>query len=299
MTPDPRGAIVYLKLMAMTLIWGGNFAVSRALMQDLDPFSAAFCRFALASVALVFLTDRIEGRWPTLSPKQMLQVLALGAIGIFAYNACFFIGLQTVPASRAALIVTTNPTAIALGAALFFGERLTIARVAGIVLAVTGAIVVLSEGNPLGLLQQGMNRGDGYLVGCIITWTVFTLLGRAATRHLSPLVATTYGCLVGTPLFLGPALQEGLLQNLRTYSASSWLGLLYVGWLGTVVAFWWYYQGVSAIGASRAAVFINFIPIVAVTLGVLLLGEPLTGSLLVGGSLTVGGIFLTNRAASS
>lgn len=287
---------IYLKLTAMTLIWGGNFVIGRSLMQDLAPMSAAFCRFAIASVALVLLTWRLEGRWPSLSRLQALQILALGAIGIFLYNACFFIGLQSVPASRAALIVTTNPTAIAIGAALCFGERLSAIRIAGIALAAAGAATILSEGNWPALLARGLSRGDGYLLACIVTWTIFTLLGRVVTRELSPLVATTYACLAGTPMFLGPALGEGLLQGVRAYSLANWLGLAYFGLLGTVLAFWWYYQGVRAIGAARAAVFINLVPIVAVALAALLLGEPLTPALLVGGSLTVAGIFLTNRS---
>ena len=289
---------IYAKLMAMTLIWGGNFIVGSSLMQELAPFSAAFLRFAIASIALALLTWRIEGRWPRLNPWQLLQVIVLGFVGIFAYNTCFFLALQNVPASRAALVITTNPTAIAVGAAFFFGERLSVWRIAGICLAVSGAVVVLSEGNPIALLARGISWGDGYLLACIVTWTIFTLLGRAATQHLSPLVATTYGCLAGTPMFLIPALREGLLQNALTYSAASYLGLAYFGLLGTVLAFWWYYQGVRAIGAARTAVFINFIPVVAVTLAVLLLEEPLTPALLVGGALTIVGIFLTNRTPS-
>ncbi|MEO0946758.1 MAG: DMT family transporter, partial [Cyanobacteria bacterium J06641_5] len=257
---------IYAKLLAMTLIWGGNFIVGSSLMRDLVPFSAAFLRFAIASGALVLLTWRLEGGLPRLRPRQLAQVVALGAIGIFAYNACFFLALQNVPASRAALVITTNPTAIALGAALWFGERLSAGRIAGILLAVIGAVTVLSEGNPAALLSKGMSWGDGYLLACILTWTIFTLLGRIVTQHLSPLVATTYGCLAGTPMFLVPALREGLLRDMATYSIANWLQLAYVGLLGTVLAFWWYYQGVRAIGAARTAVFINFIPVVAVTL---------------------------------
>ncbi|MBD2103527.1 DMT family transporter [Leptolyngbya sp. FACHB-261] len=286
----------YLKLAVMTLIWGGSFIAGRAVVQTIGPFSAAFCRYAIATLLLLFLTIKLEGGLPRLKRQQLLPVIALGLSGIFAYNAFFFLGLQTVEASRASLIVTTNPTVIALSAALVFRDKLTRSKWAGILTALLGAALVITRGNPQALLAQGISSGDLFLLGCVASWTVYTLVGKRLMVTLSPFAATTYACLVGTPLFLIPAIQEGLLQEWQTFSLSVWLGILYLAVLGTVVAFCWYYEGLKAIGPTKAAIFINLVPVVAVTLAALLLNEPLTPVLLLGGLLVLIGVSLTNRS---
>ena len=286
---------IYLKLTGMTVIWGGTFIAGRSVVQTVGPFSVAFCRYAIATLLLLLLSFKLEGGLQRLRQHHVLPIVMLGLSGIFAYNAFFFLGLQTVPASRASLIVTINPTVIALCAALLFNERLTPIRLTGIGAALSGAAIVISQGNPLAILAQGVTLGDLFLLGCVGTWVIYTLVGKQVIKTLSPLAATTYACLVGTPLFLIPAIREGLLQDWQTFSLTVWLGILYLAVLGTVAAFCWYYEGLNAIGATKASIFINLVPVVAVFLAIVLLNEPLTPALILGGGLVVVGVSLTNR----
>ncbi|MBD1867616.1 DMT family transporter [Cyanobacteria bacterium FACHB-471] len=287
--------LIFIKLAAMTVIWGATFIVGRVLMQSVAPFTAAFWRYAIATLCLLLLTIKQEGRLPPLRSQQVLPLVILGLSGIFAYNAFFFLGLQTTDASRAALIVTTNPTVIALSAALLLKDKLTPFKLIGIFLALTGAAIAISQGNPLAILAQRIGSGDWFLLGCVITWTIYTLMGKQVMKTLSPFAATTYACLIGTPIFFIPALREGLLQSWQTFSVSVWLGILYLALLGTVAAFCWYYEGVKLIGAAKAAVFINLVPVISVILAALLLNEPLTPTLILGGLCVVLGVSLTNR----
>ena len=82
-------------------------------------------------------------------------------------------------------------------------------------------------------------------------------------------------------------------------SPKAWLSLAFMGVLGTAVAFVWFYDGVRAIGPARTAVFINLVPVVAITLGVLLLGEALHWSMLTGGALVVAGVFIINHTPAA
>jgi drug/metabolite transporter (DMT)-like permease len=92
---------------------------------------------------------------------------------------------------------------------------------------------------------------------------------------------------------------EGMPKALFAYRAVDWLNLAYLGVCGTVLGFVWYYQGIRKIGAIRASQFINFVPVSAIVLAFLLLGEPVTPSLVAGGALVVCGVYLTNRPESS
>jgi drug/metabolite transporter (DMT)-like permease len=86
----------------------------------------------------------------------------------------------------------------------------------------------------------------------------------------------------------------GLLERVGTFSLVNWLSLAYLGIFGTVIGFIWYYEGIRAIGAGRASLFINFVPLGAILMGYLFLGEPVTLSLVAGTLLVVGGVYLTS-----
>ena len=279
----------------MAILWGGTFIAARVVAQDVGPFSASFLRFAIASIFLVFITIRLEGKIPRLKKHQILPVILLGLTGVFAYNFFFFSGLKTVAASRGSIIVATNPIFIALFAYTFFKEKLTGINVIGILFCVSGAIIVISKGNPLGIIQGGLGAGELYILGCVASWVLYSLIGKIAMKDMSPLVAVTYSCLVGGILLFFPACMEGMPGDIAKYSAVDWSGIFYLGFFGSVLGFTWYYQGIKKIGAAKASVFINFVPISAVILACLILKEKLDLSLITGAIMVIGGAYLTNR----
>ncbi|WNN87367.1 DMT family transporter [Gloeocapsopsis dulcis] len=278
------------------VVWGGTFIAGRLVVQSLEPFSAAFCRFAISSICLLLLTLRREGQLPRLQQNQLLQVVLLGMTGIFAYNAFFFLGLKTIAASRAALIVALNPTFIALGSVLFFKDKLTTLKTIGIITSLLGAALAISRGNLLDILTNNLSLGDLFLLGCVFSWVAYTLIGKIAMQQLSPLVATTYACLIGTVALFIPAVMEGFLQGFSQINLITWLVILYLGFLSSALGFIWYSEGVRAIGPAKAAIFINLVPVSAILLAALLLQEEITLSLVLGGVLVVTGVFFTNKA---
>lgn len=289
--------LVYLKLFAAALAWGGTFIAGRLVAGELGPYSAALLRFAIASALLLWLLVRAEGGLPRMGPRTLLGVGLLGLTGVFGYNVCFFSGLATVHAGRASIIVATNPILIALLAALIFREPLGRGKILGILLCVSGAAWVISHGSPGALLTGGVSGGELWIMGCVGCWVSYSLLGKTVMGRLSPLAAVALSCAVGTVFLLPPAWNEGLAGALPHISARAWLGLAYLGVLGTVLGFTWFYEGVRAIGPSRAGVFINFVPVSAVVLGWLMLGESVDSSLVVGGGLVLAGVWAANKPA--
>jgi len=289
--------MIYVKLILTALFWGGTFIAGRQVSQHLKnfPFSIAFLRFALASVLLLGLTRAQEGRIPRLRWREILLVILLGLTGVFAYNVFFFKGLSLIEASRAALIVATCPAFIAIAAVLFLRERLALVQTVGIPLSILGAAVVISKGNLGQIVAGGVGPGELFILGCVLNWAAYSLLGRVAMRKLSPLVSVTYSSLAGALALAGPALHEGLAQAIGRASLLDWTSIAYLAVFGTVLGFVWFYQGVRLIGTTRAGLFINFVPISAVILGYFLLHEPITWSLGVGALLVLSGVYLTNR----
>jgi len=286
---------IYCKLVGSAVLWGGTWVAGRILGRYMGPFSAAFLRFALASAFLVFLTRRIEGHVPRLTRQNFPWLLLLAATGIFAYNALFFAGLRTVPAGRAALIVAAIPAVVALCSGIFFKESFGPAKMGGIVLSFGGVGLIVSGGDPGALLRQGLSGGDLCIFGCVATWAAYTLAGKKAMERVAPYGAVTWSCILGAVMLLPPALAFGLVHDAAAAGWIAWGCLLFFGILATGFGFSWYYEGVRAIGPTKAGVFINLVPVTAVFLGWLLLGEPLAPSLVLGGTLVLFGVWLTNR----
>ena len=285
--------MLYAKLVLMALLWSGVFPAIAIVLRSMGVYTSVFLRFACAALVLFALLLWREKRLRHLSPREVVLVVGLGFLGITIYNTMFTAGLARVEASRASLIVPTNPAFTALFAVLFLRERLSAARAAGIALCVLGALWVLARGDPGALLRFEIGAGELLLIACIFIWSAYTLLGSVALSSLSPLALTAYVMLAGSfPLAFAAMGEAG---GLARVTWQSWSALAYLVVFGTVLPFLWFYEGVRALGAARASQFINLVPPLAVAESILILGEPWNPALLVGGTLVVAGLYLTNR----
>jgi len=286
--------VVYLKLLLTALFWGGTFVAGRAIAKDVGPLSIAFLRFALASTLLLILTWRAEKTLPLPSREQILPLVLLGLIGVFAYNALFFNALRLIHAGRAAVIIALNPVFIGLLAAYLFKDKLSPIKLIGILLSVTGAVIVISRGEFSQILGGGIGWGEVLTLGCMASWVAYSLIGKAILKGMSPLVSVSYSSAIGTVALFVPACAEGMIGQVTGYGLLEWLGIGYLGIFGTVLGFVWYYEGIKKIGPTRAGQFINFVPVSAIILAFFILAEPITWSLLVGGFFVLSGVYLTN-----
>lgn len=285
----------YLYLGLAAIFWGGTFVAGRQLGPLIEPHVAALLRFMLASVLLLAWQLWRHGRLPAVTARQLPALLLLGLFGVLSYNLLFFEGLKSVEAGRASLIVAANPVVIALASSLLFGERPGTLRSLGIGLSVVGAMVVIGRGDLTKLLSTGLGSGELMLLGCVASWVAYTLIGRHVLHGMSPLTAVVYSSLFGTVMLAAVTSLRGGIDSAAVFDIRLWSSIGYLSVFGTALAFVWYYKGVHSIGAARAAQFINLVPVSGVFFGAVLLHEPLTGSLLVGGSLVLGGLWLTNR----
>jgi drug/metabolite transporter (DMT)-like permease len=299
MASEPSRTGVYVRLALVAVIWGSTFIAGRIVSAEMSAPVAAFGRFLIATLALVILLLIQEHGFPRLSLGQWMKFTLLGAIGVAAYSLLFMFGLQTVTASRGALIMALVPAATMLGGALFLHEPLTKGRVLGVALALLGVAVELGDGNPLKLVTGPIGYGEAAMFGCVLAWSAYTLLGkRIMGEGMSPLAATTCSAITGTAiLFIGCTVAGDLALPHADWKG--WLALAYMGILGTAIAYIWFFDGVKVIGPARSAVFINLVPVVAITLGVVLLGEKLDLAMVGGAALVVGGVWIINRTQAA
>lgn len=283
---------VYVKLLAVAVIWGGTFVAGRHLAGGIEALPAASLRFLIASLTLAITLPFLARSWPRPSARQWLQLALLGGCGIYLYNLCFFFGLQHTSASRAALIVALNPALIALASSLLHGEGLGGVRLLGILLCVAGAgLVILGRA---GSVLEGAWHGDVLILGCVLSWVIYSVFSRGLAQALGPLHTVSYSIWLGTLMLCATtwAMGEVAWPSLAT---DQWLSLVYLGAIGSALAYIWYYDGIRRIGATRSGVFIALNPLTAVLFGVLLLEESLTLQVCLGGGLAIAGVYLCNR----
>jgi drug/metabolite transporter (DMT)-like permease len=291
---------VHLRLVGMALLWGASWPAGRTLAQAMPPLSGSAWRFTLAALLLVAWMVWQHREWPRLSRKQWLGLALAGLIGVAGYAVFFMMALQRVEASRAAVVVTTNPVFTTLLAAWLFKETFNARIALGMLCALVGAATVLTHGAPWRLFTGGVGVGEWLLVGCIATWVGYTLIARALLGGIDSLTATAITSVIGTALLWAVALSmDGVpvvTSSISALSAAGWTSMVFLAVGSTVLAYAWYFRGVAELGAGTAASYISLVPVFGVASSVLVLGESLDASLLTGGALAVAGVVLTNRA---
>lgn len=285
----------YLKLLATMFFWGGTWVAARYAVQTVAPLGVAVWRFLFAAASLLALVVWKYGRLPRLSRREFGLVLALGATGIFLYNLFFLYGMQHIAAGRGALVVATTPIITLLAAAWLLREGMTALKALGSLLALVGCLTVIGKGDPFALLGGKVGAGETLILGCAVMWAAYTLLGRVGTRTMSALTMTAYASTAGFLMLLATALLYDPAAIAPDYGSGAWVAILFLGLFGTTLGFTWFSAAVQEIGAQRASIFINLVPVAAVLQGALLLGERLDLSALLGGALVICGVLLTQR----
>ncbi len=284
------------RLIAVPAIWGGTFVAGKIVVTSLTPLMGSFARYSIACAALLVAAFVIEGGLPKLSVRQWLATFVLGLFGVFAYNLFFMGALARLPASRAALIIALNPAITIAISSVVFNERLGLRRWAGVLVALLGVAIVVSRGDFRSFTGGGVGTGELFMFAAVISWAVYTVLGRKVLGGLSPLAATNYAALWGTLLLGAVAAPHFDTLQAVHFDWRMIVSLFYLGVLGTALAFVWYYMSVKKVGASSTSIFNNLVPVFGVAISVALLGEPLLVSMLIGGAIAIAGVLMVSKA---
>ena len=285
----------YARLIAVPAIWGGTFVAGKHVVAVLSPMMGSFSRYMIACVALLVAAFVLAGGLPKLSRSQWLATMVLGAFGVFAYNLFFMASLERLPGSRAALIIALNPVITITISALVLKEHLSTRRWLGVAIALFGVWIVISRGDIASIASAGIGTGELFMFGAVTSWALYTIIGRKVLGGLTPLAATNYAALWGTLLLAAVAAPEFGSLTMDQFDWSMIGALLYLGIGGTALAFVWYYMSVKKLGTAVTSIFNNLVPVFGVLISVLLLGEHLLVSMLIGGAIAIVGVMMVSR----
>jgi len=282
-------------LVATASFWAVNAIIGRAMVGEIPPLGLAFWRWVLAfSILAPFGVPAVYRQWPVVRARwKALVVIATFSVGLF--NTLLYIAAQTTTALNIAMMNATLPIAVAFGAHFALREYLNLQRSMGIALGFLGILVIITEASLTRLLTLQFVPGDLVMLSAVASWTLFSVVMRWATVPLTPIAFLTvqiaFGIPIVAPFYIGESMLSGAylprVEHLWVFAVVA------IGPSLLAYAFW--NNGVKVIGASRAALFLYLIPVVAAVLGYLLLDERLAVFHAIGGVLILLGLTLAVR----
>ncbi|MEK8049742.1 DMT family transporter [Ideonella sp. DXS22W] len=292
---DHTPGAMRLALLATMAIWGGNLAVVKLLLERFDPMALSALRMAVSALALLAVLHWQGPGWPRLSRRQFAGMLVCGLLMIYLNQICFTLGVQRTVAANAALVIALNPLVSSLAAAALLGDRLTPARLAGVVLGFSGVAVVVLH-RPGAALGHG-SLGDLLVFGSVLTWVAGGVLVQRLTRAMdSTVVSAVVNTLGSSAVVLHALLDPGTrLPDWGAVRVVDWLLVALSGLLATAVGALVWNRALVRLGVARTALYAYWVPIFGVGFAVLLLGEPLTVWHGVGLAAVLSGTWLGTR----
>jgi drug/metabolite transporter (DMT)-like permease len=292
----PAGLAPRLAALGAITLWGLSFVATKAVLDELSPATLVFVRFALGTVVLALV---LAGRGrPIVPPPDALPMLGLMAfVGIFLHQMVQVHGLTLTTAVRTGWLIGLIPIWTALLAATLVGERLRGIQVLGLVVGLAGAVLLVTKGELSSVtLSAPTTRGDVLVLCSTFTWAVYTILGRGTLARLGSsrvtVAVTALGALMLCPLFVHA---EGW-DELRRLSASGFAGLMFLGVGCSGLGYLFWYAALERLEASQVAAFLYIEPLVTFVAAMVILGEPVGWTTVVGGLLVLAGVAAVQRA---
>ncbi len=277
----------WVVLFFTILFWGLAFTAIKYAVRALTPYELAFLRFLVADA--LFAATILYGRY-RIDRRDLPWVVLIGVFGVAVYHISLNAGEIYIPSGVASLIIAMAPVFVLVLSAAFLGERITAAKVFGILVALLGVY----------LLSHPESGGDvlGILLTLIATISagIYTVGGKVLMKRYSPQVLTAYAMVLGSiPLlpFLPSSLERMMEVDILTV-----LSVLFLGIFSTYFAYQGWYYFLNREEASKASVFLQAIPVVSILAGYFLLGEEITLMTVAGGLLIILGILVVVRSNS-
>ncbi|MGF1843848.1 DMT family transporter [Vibrio clamense] len=284
----------YLLPFFTVVIWGGNSIVNKLAASAIEPSAMSFFRWFFAMVLLTpFCLPSLIRQWKTIKP-YIRKIAFLALLGMVLNQSLGYYAGLTTTASNMSLIISLVPLLSVFISVPLLGKKVSGLSIVGGVLSLLGLTFMLGKGDMLFFTRQEITQGDGLMVIAACIYAVYcVLLKRWKMPFSNWLFIYMQGLcavIMLTPLWLT---SDQLLPTQASYSL-----IAYAAILASVIAPWMWVKSIAIIGADSTAMFMNLLPVIAVTLASTLLGETIQSYHLMGGILVISGVILSQIKTS-
>jgi drug/metabolite transporter (DMT)-like permease len=243
----------YLMATMAAIFWGANFNLARPVIAEMGPYVAGASRYVLAAAVMVLIAQMRKEAIPA---QHWKAYLTLGVVGVFGFNLFFFLGMETSSAINGALIMALNPLLTAVLGYVILRDKPSKQQLLAFPIGIAGvAIVVLGAG-----AQLKIAVGDIYILIASLNWALYNVLVKKMMPKQVGGIANTAGIMtVGAMALSIAAIMHGDHVVVPTIHAGAALLTMSLG--GGVLAYLFWNASISNLGPSKAAIFMNLVPV--------------------------------------
>ena len=296
---DRNKLLISFLLIIISLVWAGSFIAVKTTVEidNVPPIHLGFLRFLIATpfMVLILFFRKTTQKIPL---RELPRLIVLGLTGVTLIYILQYIGVDLTNASTAGVLINTNVIFILTLSIIFLKEKLTFSKTAGITISFLGVVMVVFAQS----MNETINFTDMFLLGSIYVilsafcWAVYTIIGKNLLKKYDEFTVTAYAFLLGTFFFL-PLVFQDISTTVSHISFNGWIAILYLSLVCAVFGYLGWYYALTKTEASKAAVYLNLIPLFTITLS-FFYGETPTILFILGAILIIYGVYLTQRSNS-
>ena len=278
-----------------TIIWSGNFVISRGINQQIPPVSLAFYRWALATIIIAPIAFKKFKEERTIVFQNWKYLFWVSLSGITLFNTFVYVAGHYTSAINMALIGTTSsPIFATIMAVIFLKERLNAFRIIGILICIAGIILLLSQGSWEKLASFSFSTGDLWILAGALAFAVYNILVRKKPAGISSINFLFVIFFFGTILLLPAYITELTLTEPVQWNGYVVGSIIYLGLGTSVISFLCWNAALQKLGTGTTVLFGNLIPLFSTLEAVWLLGEKINNIHIISGLLVIGGLVIAN-----
>ena len=295
--------LAWTNLTLAMVIVGSSVVFGKVITQTFPVFLASGLRFGIASLVMLPLMMASKKALFQVSRKDAVRIVIMAFCGQFVFTVLMLLGLRYTSAIEAGIITSTSPAMMALVAFLVLKERPGPVQAAAVGLVVAGVISVNIFGSSAvdissGAITGSHLAGNLMIVGAVVGEAVFLLMRKQISSEISNLDLTGYLCLSGAIFFLPFSISQAASFDFSSVPPTAWGAIVYFGAVFTVLAYLFWFNGVARVSGATAGIFSAVMPVSAVVLSCIFLGEQFTLAHGIGLGLVVTGIVAMALAGS-
>lgn len=275
---------IYGLLILTFVIWGSLYVVSKYVLGKLPTFTTSFFRFSIAYITLTLIGKRRKAT-TVIAGKDIPWLLVLGIFGYFMSVGAQLLGTKYAGASMASLLNALNPVTMTFFGALILHEKLTIRKIAGLILALAGVYTILGDG----IAVSGV--GIAFSLFSVVLWSLISVLMRTVSQKYDSIQVTRYGVGIAAVCYFPIAVHEAIGGEI-SFDFPCVLALLYMSIVCTGIAYLLWNKCLSNLEAGVCSAFYPVQPMVSAFLGMIFLGEKTDLAFGLGSLLIVAGILI-------
>jgi drug/metabolite transporter (DMT)-like permease len=278
-----------------TIIWSGNFIVSRYAINLAGPMSIALFRWTIATITMFpFAFSNLKTEWPIFKENKLYFFL-MGLIGFAVYNTLIYSAGHYATAINMALFGSTvNPIVAALLGAWLVNEKLHWKNISGILLCIIGTLYLLTKGDINYILSFQFGTGDLWMIAAGVCFGSYNVFVKKKPKGISNNSFLLCLFMIGATLLLPGALYEMKYVQPVVYNTHLLWVVLYIGIGNSTISYLIWSNAIQKIGAGKASLFLTLGPILSSFEAVLFLKEPFQKIQMISASIVIFGLIVAN-----